>query len=186
MLVANRMQTAPLARLSSVLPRLMAERSDLIAHGVADFDKLLRSHAKTWLASQAPFDRDDWTDHSGPVKRGDGRDARADLTEIEEGRFLTMSPDNDQSYEFREETLPYALGLLVNNELRVGVKKAGSDADAILEKILDPVRGFDFVADILAAAAGLAALDDGFGLGQETVPSQRLVKALVPSRHIVQ
>lgn len=140
----------------------VAERSDLIAHGLGDFDKLLRSHAKAWLASQAPFDRDDWTDHSGPVKRGDGRDARADLTEIEEGRFLTISSDDDQSYEFREETLPYALGLLVNDELRVGVRKAGSDADAILEKILDPVRGFDFVADILAAAAGLAALDDGF------------------------
>ena len=140
----------------------VAERSDLIAHGVTDFDKLPRSPPKNWLASQGPFDRDDWTDHSGPVKRGDGRDARADLTEIEEGRFLTISPDDDQSYEFREETLPYALGLLVNDELKVGVRKAGGDADAVLEKILDPVRGFDFVADILAAASGLAALDDGF------------------------
>lgn len=140
----------------------LQERGDLIGHNVVDFQKLLRSHARSWLKSpDRPFDRDDWVDHSGAAKRIGFERLRDDLTEIEEGRFLQIREDQS-SYEFRPNVLPYALGLLVNAELRVEWGDGRANFQEQLERILGAIRGFDRVAEIIASATGLACLDDTF------------------------
>lgn len=141
----------------------LEERGDLVSHNIQDLEKLLRSHAGDWLAQpHSSFDRDDWTKHSGAMRRADGRDFHNDLTEIVEGRFMRPASDNSGAYEFREETLPFALALLVNHELKSGLKVPGNDADELLGGILDPVRGFDLIAEVVAAAAGMACIEDTF------------------------
>ena len=140
----------------------LEERSGGISHNVEDFHKLLRAHAKAWLrAPKVAFDRDQWVDRSGAAKRLGPQAVADDLTEIEEGRFLTPANDAVGGYVFRDEALPFALGLLINDELRQGLRD-GIAADEMLSRSLSPVQGFDRLADVLAAAAGLACLDDGF------------------------
>jgi hypothetical protein len=139
----------------------MEERGDLVGHNISDFEKLLRSHAQAWLDQpNRLFDRDEWTTHSGALRRDHGRNFRNDLTEIEEGRFLQVAPDDTGAYTFRQETLPFALGLLVNYELKSGSRNG--NAHELLDTILEPVRGFDIMAEVVASAAGLACLDDNF------------------------
>lgn len=142
----------------------LEERGDLVAHNVQDFNKLLQLHARAWMEGQMrTFDRDDWIERSGVARRGSPEQALNDLPEIEEGRFLTTSSASSQEYEFRREALPFALGLLINAELTRSLRAAtpGSvDADEVLERILDPVRGFDAMSDVVAAASGLACLDE--------------------------
>lgn len=141
----------------------LKERGNGIAHTLADFEKLLQSHAKSWLHKpHRSFDRDEWTNLSGAAKRLGPENVRNDLCEIEEGRFLTISEHDSNTYEFRKETLPYALGLLINNELKEEALKDHPDFNEALDRILDPVRGFDLVSEILVAAAGLACLDESF------------------------
>ena len=141
----------------------LRERGSLLAHTVVDFDNMLRSHAKAWREQpKRRFYRDDWTSHSGVARRLDLSRLQNDLTEIEEGRFLQIAPDDSGVYEFRHEVLPYALGLLINAEIREELRRSNADANEQLEKILDTIRGFDLVAEIIAAAVGLACLDDGF------------------------
>jgi hypothetical protein len=140
----------------------LSERGNLVAHNARDFEKLLRSHAKAWREQpKRRFDRDDWADHSGAVHRFSLEQVQNDLTEIEEGRFLQIAPDDSGSYEFRTEVLPYALGLLINAELSDELRKGG-DPGEHLGKIIDTIRGFDLVADVVGAAVGLACLDDAF------------------------
>ncbi|MEF3696309.1 hypothetical protein [Desulfolutivibrio sp.] len=139
------------------------ERGNGIVHNTGDFDKLLRLHAKSWLEQpHRSFDRDEWTKYSGIAEWRGPQTVQNDLCEIEEGRFLTISGHDSNTYEFRKETLPYALGLLINNELREEARKDRPDFNEALDKILDPVRGFDLVSEILAAATGLACLDETF------------------------
>lgn len=139
--------------------RRLEERGDLIGHNLQDFNGLLRSHARLWLNyPKKPFDRDRWTEHSGAIRRGERRNFFNDLTEIEEGRFLRISSNEDGTYEFQPEALPFALGLLVVDEL----KNTNISFGELLNRILDPVRSFDIVAEILAASIGLACLDDDF------------------------
>jgi len=143
--------------------RRMEERSDLLGHDVQDFHKLLRSHARAWL--QRPgrsFERDDWRIHSGAVRRLDAQSLRNDLTEIEEGRFLQIVADDANRYSFRPEALPFALALLVTYEVKTKLARPNQDAGECIDGILDPIRGFDLVADILVAAIGLACLDQVF------------------------
>lgn len=141
----------------------LEERGDLISHNIQDFENLLRSHARSWLNHpNKPFNRDNWMDHSGAVRRTSGRNHYNDLTEIEEGRFLTISSVNSGTYEFQSETLPFALGLLVTHELKTAYNDPNVHTAEQLNRILDPVRGFDMVAEIIAAAVGLACLDDDF------------------------
>ena len=91
----------------------LSERGNLLAHNARDFEKLLRSHARAWRERpKRKFDRDDWAAHSGAARRFSLDQVQNDLTEIEEGRFLQIAPDDSGSYEFRTEVLPYALGLL--------------------------------------------------------------------------
>lgn len=146
--------------------RRLEERGDLVGHNVRDFEKLLRSHARAWREQPGRrFDRDEWIDYSGAVRRGDGRDIRNDLTEIEEGRFMQIAPDESGAYEFRRETVPFALALLVTDELRSGLRSPGADANELLDAVLAPVSGFDIVAEVVTAAVGLACLTDGYPRG---------------------
>lgn len=133
----------------------LQERGDLIAHNVQDFEKMLRSHARAWREQpKRRFDRDEWAFHSGVAHRFALARVQNDLTEIEEGRFLQIAPDDSGAYEFRSEVLPYALGLLINAEIKDELRMDG-DPNEQLDKILDTIRGFDLVADIIAAAVGL-------------------------------
>jgi hypothetical protein len=141
----------------------MEERGDLVGHNIQDFEKLLRSHARAWLDHpNQPFDRDKWADHSGAIRREPSRDMLNDLTEIEEGRFLRVATNDSRAYIFREETLPFALALLVTHELKSQLLTSKNKASEVLDGIVDSVRGFDIVTDILAASVGLACLDDVF------------------------
>jgi len=141
----------------------LAERGNGLTHDIADFDKLLRAHAKSWREQpRRLFDRDNWADFSGAAKRLGVANVLNDLSEIEEGCFLTISEGDVNSYEFRNEVLPYALGLLINDELKQEVRKGQVDFDEALDKILDSVRGFDLISEILGSAVGLAYLEDTF------------------------
>ena len=135
----------------------LEERGNLIGHTAQDFKKLLSEHAKKWLicAGSSPFATDDWADLSGAAKRNGLESVRADLTEIEEGRFLTVV--DETHYTFRPETVPFALGLLIADELK-SLPKA-DDARESLHTILGPVAGFDEIGDILGAAVVLACAD---------------------------
>jgi hypothetical protein len=129
----------------------------------ADFEKLLRSHAREWLDEpRQAFDRDQWLKHSGAARRYGQQHIQNDLTEIEEGRFLQIAGDNSAAYEFRSEALPYALGLLINSELKEDLKKGDVDIAEKLDRILEGIRGFDRVGETVAAATGLACLDHEF------------------------
>lgn len=136
----------------------LRERGDLVGHSAHDFDSLLRSHARSWLQNpQRPFDRNDWTDRSGAMRRADGRNLVSDLSDIEEGRFMVPAKD-DQGYQFRSEALPYALALLLNNELERPLADDHARPGEVLERLLEPVRGFDLMGDVLGAAIGLACM----------------------------
>lgn len=144
----------------------LEERGNLLSHNLSDFDKLLRSHAKAWLESRADFDRDDWTNHSGAAKRLDPTVIIDDLTEIEEGRFLNLNADDDQRYGFRLDSLPYALGLLIIEELKTFVGKRSPSEPATdpeiveqLEQIIEPVQAWDLTSGVLAAAICLSYFD---------------------------
>ncbi len=96
------------------------ERGDLVAHNIREFEKLLASHAKGALKlHRATFDRDEWRRHSGAAQRsGLGGRIDHDLTEVEEGRFLEIIPGGER-YAFKEEILPFALGLLIVRNWKV-------------------------------------------------------------------
>lgn len=139
------------------------EKGNLLSHGVRDFDKLLRSHARAWLQKpNREFDRDEWKEHSGAAARLGHEHVVNDLTEIEEGRFLRVLPGNSGHYEFRPEVLPYALGLLIADDLKDRLASGQCDADDALARELNAVRGFDIMAAVLAAGVCLACLDEDF------------------------
>jgi len=144
----------------------LEERGNLLSHNLADFDKLLRSHAKAWLESRSDFDRDNWADHSGAAKRIDPKVIVDDLTEIDEGRFLNLTYEDGQHYSFRQESLPYALGLLIIEELKSFVQKHPGSGPRMdfeileqLEQIIQPVQAWDITSGVLAAAICLAFFD---------------------------
>ncbi len=137
----------------------LEERDDLIAHNETDFRDLLVRHAREYRERQgAEFNRDEWRTRSGAATRDDGRDIRNDLTEIEEGRFFDGASN---TYQFRPESLRFALGLLIADELKAHVD-AGDDLDQALAPIIDPIRGFDAAADILTAAVAVSVMDAGY------------------------
>ena len=158
----------------------LEERGDLIKHTMADFEKLIRSHARAWL--QLPsrsFERDEWGVHSGVARRLGPNHVIDDVTEIEDGRFLRISPDNNETYEFRSEALPYALALLVNDELKSS--KTGESPREHLDRILDPVRGFDIASEVVEASSSrLACLDRSFPEEMRTA----LVRAWMGSQNV--
>lgn len=140
----------------------LEERSNAIAHTINDFHKLIRGHAKAWLAEPGKrFQRDEWLRHSGAAQRLGPERVVNDLTEIEEGRFLDIDPQDLSSYSFRSEALPFALALLITSELKEELGKEAAPSE-VLERIIEPVAGFDGIADVLAASAGLACLEAGF------------------------
>ena len=173
----------------------LAERASALRHTNDDFHKVLRLHARAWLtAPKAAFDRDDWVDRSGLTKHLGPAKIANDLTEIEEGRFLTADPSRPGHYVFREATLPFALALLVNDELRGGIE-GGSVAADILQQALSPIQSFDRLADVIASAIGLACFDPTFpmegrrglivhwlGLHNVDDESFRTLTAYVPAR----
>ena len=64
----------------------LEERGDAVAHNDEDFSKLLREHARAWLARpRRTFDRDAWADYSGVAKRRGLDAALQDLDEIADG-----------------------------------------------------------------------------------------------------
>ncbi|MEZ0222815.1 MAG: hypothetical protein ACAH22_21195 [Tardiphaga sp.] len=140
--------------------RRLEERGDLVAHNIRDFDKLLRSHAKALLDNPGvQFDRDDWREHSGAARRGDGRSVEHDLTDIEEGAFLQVVDGRDGFYEFKPDTVPFALGLLVARELQDELRKPDRDEVEVIDGIIEEVQGFDLVGEALRAAAGIACFE---------------------------
>lgn len=137
------------------------ERGNLMAHNDVEFHKLLMSHARALRARpRAAFDRDDWTQHSGVAKRAGPQQAEVDLTEIEEGRFLQTA--GGDRYEFRRETVPFALGLLLIEEVRGELGEPHADADEAIARAVEAVSGFDVVGKIVGAAAGLSCLDESY------------------------
>ena len=142
----------------------LIERGDLLGHDDVDFDELLRRHARDYRARPGvDFARDEWRSRSGAAQRADGRDLANDLSDIEEGRFFRPGGVVDGRYAFRDEVVPFALGLLVADDLRrAAAQSSDRSLDELLEAALDPIRGFDQVADILAAAVTIASLDPSF------------------------
>jgi hypothetical protein len=135
----------------------LQEREDLIAHNDADLRDLLIRHAREYRERRgADFNRDEWRTRSGAAMRQDGRDVANDLNEIEEGRFFDSSSG---TYHFRPESLRFALGLLIADELRTAIRQHDSDLEQVLATIIDPMRGFDAVTDILISAIAVGALD---------------------------
>lgn len=136
------------------------ERGDLVGHDDADFRKLLISHAKEYRERPGTdFDRDEWRTRSGAAKRHGGRALENDLNDIEEGRFFDSKSGG---YCFRPEALHFALGLLISDELRAALQTNPEQTDETLAGIIDPIRGFDIVAEILTAAIAVASLDTGY------------------------
>ncbi len=142
----------------------LIERGDLLGHDDVDFDELLRRHALEYRERPGvDFARDEWRTRSGAAQRGDGRDLANDLSDIEEGRFFRPGGAVGGRYAFRDEVVPFALGLLVADDLRgAAAQLPDRSLDELLETALDPIRGFDQVADILAAAVTIASLDSAF------------------------
>lgn len=138
--------------------RRLKERSDSTGHSLPDFEKLLRSHAKRFReAPDIQFDRDDWREHSGAARRADGRTLENDLSDIEEGAFLRIVSNRDGFYEFKPDTVPFALGLLIAHELQDELPKPNSGSPMeLVDRIIDEIRGFDLVGEALRAAAGIA------------------------------
>ena len=136
----------------------LQERDDMLAHNETDFRDLLIRHAREYRAREGvDFNRNDWRTRSGAATRDDGRDIRNDLTEIEEGRFFDGVSN---TYRFRPESLRFALGLLVADELQERIQ--GGGADEALARILEPIRGFDAVADVMTAAIAVGVMDAGY------------------------
>lgn len=138
----------------------LQERTDLLAHNDVDFRDLLIRHAREYRERPGTdFSRDEWRTRSGAAERKDGREIANDLSDIEEGRFFDSS---SKTYQFNEYSLPLALGLLVADELRTATQDGGTDLDEALAEIIDPIRGFDALADIMVAAIAIAALDSDY------------------------
>lgn len=143
--------------------RRLEERGDLVGHSIPDFEKLLRSHAKRFREEPGvQFDRDEWREHSGAAKRGDGRTVENDLSDIEEGAFLQIVPDRDGFYEFKPDTVAFALGLLIAQELQDELRKSKQAPKEIVDRILDEIRGFDLVGEALRAAAGIGCFKESY------------------------
>lgn len=147
----------------------LEDRGDGLRHSIADFHKLLRAHAHAWRAAPGvQFSRDDWATYSGAARRLGARDVADDLTEIEEGRFLTIDPSDAETYSFRPEALPFALALLIVDELKTAVRLEPDFGQEALDRIIDPVAGFDRLADILGAAVWLSCADPTFPVAVRT------------------
>ena len=135
----------------------LEERGDHIAHTGRDMQRVLQSHARELRDDiNRRFDVDKWRQHSTRSERALSVSFNDDLTEVVEGRFFERDPGDESKYRVRREVLPFALGLLVVDEVR------GADANEVaqrLDQVLDPIAGFDRTADIVAAAAGIALLD---------------------------
>lgn len=137
----------------------LRERGDLVGHGDDDFRELLIRHAKAYRARHGTdFNRDEWRQRSGAAERLDGRRLSDDLTDIEEGRFFDSRKNK---YAFRPEVLHFALGLLVADELS-DAQRDRLDIREALEGIINGVRGFDMLADILTAAIAIGSLDQDY------------------------
>lgn len=165
----------------------MAERGNGARRTFQEFNDVLRAHAEEWRsAGGRPFSRKDLPDRDPASKRRGAPDLVGDLTEIEEGRFLNVTEDGED-YRFREDALPFALGLLIDRELK-DAEKAGSDLDAELEKAIRPIAGFDLLSEILAAATAITSDRDAAGpAAAATVRAYFSLQNLTePSRHAME
>lgn len=143
--------------------RRLEERGDLTAHNIPDFEKLLRSHARRFREDpNVQFDRDDWREHSGAVKRRDGRSVEDDLTDIEEGAFLRIVSERDGFYEFKPDTVPYALGLLIAQELQDELRTPNQNPVEVIDRIVEEIQGFDLVGEALRAASGISCFKENY------------------------
>jgi len=139
------------------------ERGDLVAYDTADFERLLPSYAREHLANPTEnFDRNGWREYSAAASRGDGRWFHDDLTEIEEGRFLQLDPEQPEFYHFKWEMLPFALGLLIAREIANDLRGGDRGPVEAVEAVLDEIGGFDLIGESLGAAAGAACIDEEY------------------------
>jgi hypothetical protein len=139
----------------------LEERGDLLRHNAEEFKRLLIAHARDWLARpRRTFDVDELASRSGVAPRYGPHGAEHDLTEIQEGRFLTVVSPESGEYAFRPEVLPFALGVLILAEAQRQYRDSADMLIQHLELMLEPVRGFDIISEVIAAAVGLACLSD--------------------------
>jgi hypothetical protein len=133
------------------------ERGDLVGHDDVDFHNLLMQHAREYRARPGTnFRRDEWRSRSGAATRDDGRNLANDLSDIEEGRFFDTARG---IYSFREETLHFALGLLLADEIRATAQASSANANESFSAAIDPMRGFDAAVDVVTSALAIATLD---------------------------
>ena len=141
----------------------LEERGDAVVHDAHEFENLLRSHARDFRErAGATFDRNRWSDHCGLTRRGDGRDAAADLADIEEGAFMRVSDADSDRYEFKPDVVPFALGLLLTHEVAKALQDRNASVSDLLDPILEAMGGFDQVAEVLRAATGIAFFSQSY------------------------
>ena len=141
----------------------LKERGNLVQHTANDFNNVLKAHAKEWLAHpQRQFQLDEWAQKSSVLKRNPSADVVRDLSDIVEGHFMQASSQDENSYEFRPQALPFALGLLLAHEVRNLGDTATSTAVEAIDSIIEPIRSFDLTSQIVASAFGLSCLEKHF------------------------
>jgi hypothetical protein len=140
-------------------PIKLRERQSFVPRDTADFTRAIVGHARSFVAaSRRHFDPTDWERLAPSARRLSPEAAERDIIDIQEGRFLKITDPRTGDYTFRQEALPFALGLMIlEDALRIH-SESPIDLPALLAATLDPVRGFDEVAEILAAAVALACL----------------------------
>lgn len=135
-----------------------------------DLHNLLTSHArqvkKQMKESSANhrrpyvFDLDRWKEHSSLAGRVGDATLDHDLDEVAEGRFMVRkSSQTRETYSFREEYLPFALGLeLVFEVLKQLEDQVDVSAAELLASAIEPVAGFDRTFEVLQGALAIACL----------------------------
>lgn len=140
----------------------LAERGSLLAHNSDEFHKVLMAHAKDWLVDPAQqFELDNLSTRSTLAARKPTAIV-TDLSEIVEGRFMTASGDDEGTYEFRPDAMPFAIGLLLAREVRGLRNPTKKLYEATIDALIEPVRAFDSTSLIVGAAFSLACLDTSF------------------------
>lgn len=142
------------------------ERGNLQVHSARDFEALLTSHARAWLQRKHNFSLDKWVSHSGLAQRDDTMRVAGDMTDIAEGRFFQPVEGRPEKYTFRKEALPFAIGLLLFEEIREELdstpNRTPEEIRQLIETAIAPVSGFDELGEAFAAAIVLALRDESY------------------------
>jgi len=145
------------------------DRGDLAAHNDDEFGDLLAEHAKQFRdKGSARFERSRLAQLSAHVVLG-GRSYADDIAELADGHFFAPRPSG---YEMTGEALPTALGLLLHRELSQAEPPDYESALGLVDAALEPVSGFDEIANAVAACIAL-------GLSGDSLPRHMVVALIV-------